>query len=343
MSFRRFAKSTLLLAGLCPLGGVASAQAPQPSEARTFESVAEAVEETMRNRLYDPRWIADPAFRRVEDEIAVLATQPQTREAFVAGFNAIWGSGPFSHVQLAVARGSAEQTAAHLDQLRVGGSGARLSWQGEVAVLTVSTMMGLDTIEQVDAAFEEIATGSARALVLDLRENQGGAFVSRALVSHLIQQPRDLGVFASRSWHATQTRAPEASDAQALEPWAGWSLSSFWRDVQGQPLTRIRVQPVAPLFTGPVAVLISRRTASAAELTADALRARDDVVLVGEPSAGRMLSQAPHDLPEGLQLMLPVADYFSARSGRIEGHGLKPDIEVAADQAMQVALAHLTQ
>lgn len=324
------------LAGMLLLAGSVWAQAP--AQTRQFDDVAAATSALMRQRLYDPSWVSDARYAQIEAQVTGLAAQVQTREAFVSGFNKLWRDGPFSHVQLSVARGNAEQLAAHLDQLRVGGGGAVLSWDGDVAVLTVNTMMGLDTIEQVDAAFGEIARRSPRALVLDLRANQGGAFVSRALVSHLIAEPQDLGWFVSRHWHERHQRLPEARDAQALPPWNGWSLSSFWQAVQTQPLTRIQVQPVAPLYRGPVAVLVSGQTASAAELTADALRARADVLLIGEPTAGQMLSQAPFDLPGGLQLMLPVADYYSQRSGRIEGQGLRPDVEVEADQALQVAL-----
>ena len=51
-----------------------------------------------------------------------------------------------------------------------------------------------------------------------------------------------------------------------------------------------------------------------------------------------MLSQKIYDLPEGFHLSLPIADYYSAKHGRIEGAGVIPDIECAAGDAMGVAL-----
>ena len=51
-----------------------------------------------------------------------------------------------------------------------------------------------------------------------------------------------------------------------------------------------------------------------------------------------MLSQKPYDLPNGLQLYLPIADYHSARLGRIEGAGIVPTVGVPADQALAKAL-----
>jgi hypothetical protein len=55
-------------------------------------------------------------------------------------------------------------------------------------------------------------------------------------------------------------------------------------------------------------------------------------------SAGQMLSQKIYDLPGGFHLSLPIADYYSTNHGRIEGFGVKPDIEVDAANALSVAL-----
>lgn len=208
----------------------------------------------------------------------------------------------------------------------------------DTAVLTVDTMMGVDTIEQIDAAFVEICQRNARVLIVDLRANTGGAFAGVPLVGHLIEAPLDAGVFVSRAWARAMDRPPSRADVAGVPPWTGWSLTAFWRDVQASPSMRIQFRPRVPHYAGPVAVLVSGRTASAAEMTADALRACGRATLIGERTAGRMLSQKPFDLPHGLQLLLPVADYHSLATGRIEGAGLRPDVAVPAAGALEAAL-----
>ena len=86
-------------------------------------------------------------------------------------------------------------------------------------------------------------------------------------------------------------------------------------------------------------MLTSRRTASAAELAADALKANGRATIVGEATAGRMLSQRMYDVPGGLQLSLPIADYHSRNGGRVEGKGVQPDVPTKADDALARALA----
>lgn len=95
---------------------------------------------------------------------------------------------------------------------------------------------------------------------------------------------------------------------------------------------------VAPTFDGPVYVLISKKTASAAEMAADALLASRRATLIGETTAGRMLSQKMYDMPRGLLLSLPIADYYSFHSGRIEGAGVKPQVQVEPAKALEFAL-----
>jgi len=98
---------------------------------------------------------------------------------------------------------------------------------------------------------------------------------------------------------------------------------------------------MAPRYAGPVLVLVSGATASAAELATDAMMTNGRVRVLGERTAGQMLSQRMFDLIPGVQLSLPIADYYSARMGRIEGVGITPDVPVPAAVALDSALAML--
>ena len=331
-----------ILVAAVALGTVALAYADELVRQQTdYVEVAAAINETMRTYHYDPAELDTPGYKRIEAAITKLAEVAASDEAFVEGFLEIWKSGPFSHVEFRAAQQSADDMAAYLDNLRVGGGGAVLTWQGDVAILTVNTMMGLDTIEEIDAAYVAIANRGADALLIDLRENRGGAFAVRPLVAHLLSETVDGGSFVSRRWNATHNRAPNLAELMAVAPWEGWSIRAFWADVQDAAITRFSIAPVEPLFAGPVYVLTSKRTASAAELAVDVLQTSGRAVVIGENTAGQMLSQKIFDVPGGFHLSLPVADYYSIKNGRIEGVGVKPDIEVGAADALNIALQRL--
>jgi len=305
-----------------------------------YPAVAAAIDETLRIHLYDPAALETPGYMRVKTEVEALALTVTSDEAFIEGFRDIWKEGPFSHVEFRKAQQSANDLAAYLDSLRIGGGGALLTWRDTVAILTVSTMMGLDTIEQIDAAYLEITDRDASALIIDLRENVGGAFAVRPLVAHLLNSTIKVGGFVSQPWNAEYHRPPTAAELQAAEAWEGWSIQAFWADVQNNALTGLSFMPVEPIFSGPVYLLTSKRTASAAELATDALKSSGRALVIGENTAGEMLSQKIFDIPGGFHLSLPIADYYSIKNGRIEGTGIKPDIETEAAEALNTALLH---
>ena len=86
-------------------------------------------------------------------------------------------------------------------------------------------------------------------------------------------------------------REPNRADIEGVDAWEGWSIRTFWANVQTNAVTRISFSPAEPVFDGPVYVLTSRRTASAAELAIDALRVAqesDVAVLLKDLGGGRI-------------------------------------------------------
>ncbi len=316
---------------------VAPAQVVASDAAAPWTLPLSEVEAVLRRELFDPGLLDGPAYAELRADLQALAATRPPRQQFVKAFNAAWRQGPSSHVILQPAHASAAVMAERLDQMNAGPEAVQLSWRGDTALLAVHTMMGRDTVAAIGAAYRDITARPARALVIDLRRNEGGAFAVVPLVGHLLAQAHDSGVFVSRRGH--RAGPPARSEVERLEPWRGGSLVRFWAELQAEPYTRLRFEPVAPRYAGPVIVLTSSRTASAAELAADALLGAGRAQVFGERTAGRMLSQRPFDLPDGLLLFVPVADYHAWHSGRIEGRGVNPTRALPADQAMDAALA----
>ena len=281
---------------------------PASGESLSYSEVAASINATMRQRHYNPAELEGPEYRRIEQQVTDLGDSAASDDEFIDGFRSTWQSGPFSHVRLEKTGQSAEDMANYLDAMRVGEGAVALGWQGDVAILTVNTMMGLDTVEAIEAAYAEIASRDTAGLIIDLRANGGGAFAVRPLVSHLLIEPFDAGAFVSRLWSDGNPQPPSTDDIAAAPTWDGWSIKGFWSRVQQQPATRIRFTPVEPVYSGPVLVLTSSATASAAEMAADALQGAGRARVVGETTAGEMLSQKLFDVPGGFLLSLPIAE-----------------------------------
>jgi len=305
----------------------------------SLAKVADSITYLMKEYHYNPNELLSDNYIAIDKRTHELASKVNSKDLFVEEFNKLWSNGPFSHVSLSISDKKASEMAIFFDSLRVGSQSVSLEWKDKTAILTVNTMMGLDTYERIFEVYQEVSEVNASSLIIDLRDNPGGTFAIVPLVSHLLDNPIDAGMFVSHKWWRNNNNAPSFSDTKKLTPWQGWSLQSFWRDVQLSPLTRIQFQPMQPKFNGRVFVLTSHESASATEFAVDALAQLDNVIIIGETTAGEMLSQKMFDLPHGLQLSLPIAEYYSSRIGRIEGKGVKPNIEIDQSVALDLAIS----
>ena len=302
-----------------------------------FRQAAEAINATIRANHFHRAELDSSAYVQIERNVIALGERATSAEEFIEGFNALWRKGPFSHVSLRKAQESVAERYARFDTEIAGPDAVTLMWQDNVAVLTVNTMSGADTIAAIDAAYAQIVSRKAAKLIIDLRRNDGGAFAVVPLVGHLIDKPIDAGVFVVGSWYADHRTPPGPADFASARPWRGYSVRAFQADVLTRPLTSYRIDSLQPHFPSPVFVLTSARSLSAAEIAADALKSIGRARIVGEKTPGAVLSSKLFDIPGGFHLRVPIADYYSITGARLEGLGVTPDIAVSADQALDVA------
>ena len=213
-----------------------------------------------------------------------------------------------------------------------------LDWEGSVAVLRVpSFAVSVEAFAgQLAETFGQIE--QANALVLDLRGNTGGNLSSMLVAAHLMGDQTGAGYFVSRSWWRMYSDEPTPELAAARLPVLDEpDLKRFFEHLDQDGGLRGQVQPRSPRYAGPVYVLIDGNTGSASEPLVWHLQ-HAGATLVGEPTAGAMLSSSRFDVGNGWWLILPVADYYTAEGKRLEGQGVQPDHPSASDQALETAL-----
>ena len=150
----------------------------------------------------------------------------------------------------------------------------------------------------------------ADALIVDLRHNHGGSPETVALVaSYLFDTPTHLNDMYSR-------------DTGATTP--SWTL----RDLKGARFGG----------TKPVYVLTSKETFSGGEELAYDLQALRRAKTVGEATGGGAHPVGPHELDASFTILVPSGRPINpVTKTDWEGVGVKPDIPVAADAALDEA------
>jgi carboxyl-terminal processing protease len=154
----------------------------------------------------------------------------------------------------------------------------------------------------------EAARLHSRGLILDLRANPGGEQrLFQWLVGRFLPRRIELMESLQRAGSRTVTGSIEA-------------------DTGDRP------------YLAPIALLVDRSTASAAELTSHALVEQRDAIVVGEPTCGCVVA-IRHDyvLPDGGALHVSQVGFRTVRGRRMEADPLLPTIAVVPTLAQRRA------
>ncbi|MCK4548079.1 MAG: S41 family peptidase [Candidatus Eisenbacteria sp.] len=207
----------------------------------------------------------------------------------------------------------------------------------EIVTLRIASFEG-DSYDGIDEAFADIIGRDPRGLIIDLRDNPGGTYISGRVAAHLIESAVDMGVFFDRRARS-RVLARELSDFPTVT-----SISS---EDEFNSLIREHgafvgiVEPVDPIYAGPVVVLVNAKTASACEPLVAGLQEIGRATIIGEQTAAAMLWITEHEVGEGWILWVPTVDYLTGQGVRLDGRGVVPDIETSSEEAFQAARKHL--
>src|SRR5687767_9162800 len=137
---------------------------------------------------------------------------------------------------------------------------------------------------EVGAGLEQLVAKGMKRLVLDLRDNPGGALDQAIAISNRFLPRGDMIVYTrGRSQNSEQDyRATEQSEYTSL----------------------------------PVVVLVNRHSASASEIVSGALQDHDRALVVGETTFGKALVQSVYRIAENAGLALTTGRYYTP-SGRM--------------------------
>jgi carboxyl-terminal processing protease len=155
-----------------------------------------------------------------------------------------------------------------------------------------------DHFDQANIAWAigRLETPGAKAVVLDLRGNDGG---------FVVELQRFAGALFDRR----------------LE--IGYSLAG-----RRKPLIS---KPGRQIFKGRLAVLVSGGTASAAEVLTDAVQHHRRGVVVGQRTQGSVRKAQTYPMPDGGAIQIPVGEFLGASGRRLEGQGVSPDVAIVLD------------
>ncbi|WP_017395273.1 S41 family peptidase [Acinetobacter haemolyticus] len=170
----------------------------------------------------------------------------------------------------------------------------------QVLVLKVKVFQQ-DTANEIKRLIEEFGSPRLKAVVVDLRNNPGGLLSAAVESADLFLNQGLIVTTKSRSEGDQQFQALPSKEFQNLK----------------------------------LGVLINRRSASAAEVFAAALKEHKRAWVVGETSYGKGVVQKLFPLPNGAALQMTVSHYYTPNGLMIEGQGIQPNQSYALQPEMK--------
>ncbi|MBM4041096.1 MAG: S41 family peptidase [Planctomycetes bacterium] len=243
---------------------------------------------------HDPDGLREP----VKHDFAVVTSVPATSNVL----RGEKGTRVTLHIRRPKAGGPGEPPGKEFEELDITVVRAEVTRPVIETRLLADGIGYLDLGDFPDGAAAKVADGIAalrgqgmRALVLDLRNNDGG-FLDEAIRIADLFVPE--GVILS-----TQNRCPDENRT--------------FHATRGGPAEEL-----------PMAVLVDARSASAAEVLAGALQDHGRARLVGVKTYGKGAVSKRFPLGDGSGILLSTGRYILPKGRSIEGRGLEPDLAV---------------
>jgi len=206
---------------------------------------------------------------------------------------------------------------------------------GYLKVAMFPDMVGVDVANRISDAAAGL--GKIDRLMIDLRGNTGGGIGALRVMSLLTPDRVPIGFALDRR------RAKDNIDAQKLSfprfsriPSSTnhlWLLGLKYAPamLSKKPIV-LETEGLGPMpFHGRVVLLVDRHTASAAEMIVAFARENNLAFIIGEKTAGRLLSATSVKVGSGFRLALPTGAYYTWKGSVLEGKPIAPDYEVDFD------------
>jgi carboxyl-terminal processing protease len=206
---------------------------------------------------------------------------------------------------------------------------------GYLKVAMFPGMVGIEVANEISRAVEGL--GRMDSLIIDLRGNTGGGIGALRIMSLLTPDRVPVG-FALDRKRVTPNLDSEKQQfrrfhAIPASKKALWPLALMFAPaiLTKKPIVLETEGLGRKDFHGSVTLLVDRHTASAAEMIVAFARENKLARIVGENTAGRLVSANSVKVGRGFRLAIPTGAYHTWRGAVLEGTPIEPDVLVEFD------------
>src|SRR5579863_3767572 len=200
---------------------------------------------------------------------------------------------------------------------------------GYLKVAMFPGMVGVEVANDISSAIAQLR--AVESLIIDLRGNTGGGLAALRVMSLLTPDRIPVG-FALDRRRVTANLESEKQGFRRFSRIPSSTKTLWLLAVQFAPAMMTKKPVVLQTeglgkrpFHGRIVLLVDRHTASAAEMIVAFARENKLATIVGERTAGRLLSATSVKVGNGFRLALPTGAYYTWNGSILEGTPIEPD------------------
>jgi len=263
------------------------------------------------NNIYNQSFLKSKDWRKFKKRMLKISSDINDDLELQIAFSAFARDFPFSHYYLYKSQpeNEIESNNANFAEIE--------EINSKSCVLKVKSFSG--SRKQMDSLISIIENKKYSNLIIDLRNNPGGNHLSAfPLAEYIIDKPIIAGVFPNKNWYKEFERIPNKKDYSKFTEFSGGTMKEWFDKASQNYGAYFKVNPSENHFKGKVYVLTNNRTGSTCEPFVYGLKKDNYATIIGEHTAGAMLSSNEFYLGNGITLRIPLNDYITYSGERID-------------------------
>tara|TARA_Y100000782_G_scaffold96629_1_gene108611 strand:+ start:4379 stop:5716 length:1338 start_codon:yes stop_codon:yes gene_type:complete len=290
----------------------------EPVPITDYQQITTKIDSSFKSNFFNPGFTKEKTYRKFITDLSKYATESIDDIHYIFSFFYYARSLPYSHVNLWKPLDENSELNKTKDE-----EALNLELKDNVAVLKINSFSSEKGI--IATHLQKIIAADVENLIIDLRNNPGGNIgPAIELAQFLISDTINGGYFLSRPYF----EKPLSFEEKSCHVFSAGTIEDFMHDLNNHACIKLTVFPNAQTFKGNTYILINNRTASTCEPIVYGLKSEKKVKVIGQTTAGKMLSAKEVHLSDGYSLFVPTADYITNDKERLDGKGVEPDISL---------------
>lgn len=299
-----------------------------------YHQLYDRISEISKENIYNKGILESDEWESFESDLESLCSKAKDDIEMFIGFSMYSSELPFSHFRFFINDSERSDTASKSQSVHFE------EQNSSIAYLRIDNFSS--SRQELEYHMPLILEKGYEHLIVDLRDNPGGGIESAfAFAKYILNSKTEIGYFTTNRFNYDEFDSSTFGQLPELEPETTEGFIDYLMNGPGSKM--ILNEHSNEVFTGHIYLLTNSNTASTCEPIVNVLKGRQNITVIGETTAGAMLSATYFDLYDKYKLVLPIADFYTMDGSRLDGVGVAPDISVNSDSALDKTLQLIRQ